>query len=151
VIAQVSPVSAERKARKLLLGLLTPEQESDLKTTKAFNVRGSDGKLYRLTPRRAPSHWACVYLEKFWYGGDCDCPSCRAAFPKLKEPVEKARGMCVFPLARDGRTFPQSDWAISTMLWLMHDAAYLSGIACKDTLASEWIPERNGGDYGGRI
>jgi hypothetical protein len=41
---------AEKRAERLLREFLLPEQEQDWEKDEAFNVRGSDGKVYRLCP-----------------------------------------------------------------------------------------------------
>jgi hypothetical protein len=47
-LTPVGRVAAEKKSEKLLKSMISPEQYEDWRSNRAFDVRGSDSKLYRV-------------------------------------------------------------------------------------------------------
>ena len=79
------------KAESLLRRYLTPEQRTEWELHQKLTLRGSDGSLFVITPRRAPSHNAVLR--------------------------EDGLGISVWPV---GMAIA-ADWALSMKLYLEHD------------------------------
>lgn len=98
--------AAQKKAEKLLLEHLTPEQADEYRRLKLFHVIAADGKLYRI--KRGWSH----NLE-------------------LIEEGQAVKSLCVHPNQR----VPEEDNLLAQKLWLESDPAELNRIAIARRIA----------------
>lgn len=95
-------MNAHERAEKLLLGYLTPEQAMDWRTNVAFNLRGSSGTIWRLSPLRSPSNRAVMSQDGL--------------------------GLGVWPVSLG----IHADWALAMMLYLQADEAWPRAVACHE-------------------
>jgi hypothetical protein len=107
---------ADRRAEELLASFLTPEQQADWRIRRAFNVRGSNGNLYRLDHTQAYSNMGCVQ------GGT-------------------GMGLAVWC---EGLDIP-ADWALGLMFHLQAHESEVIRTGCKVYYGSRFWPTDYGG------
>lgn len=93
--------TARERAERLLRKHLTPEQKEDWRKNQAFNARGSEGSLYRVSPRLHPDFGLGV----------------------LRADGE---GVGIWPR---GLWIP-ADFALAMLLWLQADESLVEEIGC---------------------
>lgn len=117
---------AAARAEGLLLDHLTPEQATDWMQNRAFNVRGSQGWLYRLDPGKSPHWWSIAR--------------------------EDGLGTAAWPVGLD---IP-ADWALAMMLYLQANEVRVLGVGCQVQLFNRTTSRylRRSyliSDYGGKL
>lgn len=116
--------AACERAEAELVRHLTPEQRRDWRKNGGFNVRGSNGALFRLRPKRAPRHTSVVMLD---------------------DPFSRTGGLgiSIWPVGLE----IHADWALAMLLYLKDDAYSVIRGGCHELRLST-----NGiHDYGGRL
>ena len=109
-------LTSHRRAERLLLEFLTPEQEEDYRRTLAFRVRGSSGTTYRLGNEK---------IEELDVDGNV------------------ARTLCVRPVGRHEVFLGpdlRPDWVLAQLLWLKTNEEFLVAIAGKFPLYPAEVP-----------
>ena len=117
--------SASARAQALLLEHLTPEQAADWKANQAFNVRGSNGRLWRVAPGHAGRHTSMVR--------------------------EDGTGTAVWPVD----LLLRADWALAMLLHLTAHEYRVYESGCHARLTYPSVPTGNDAflptDYGGKL
>lgn len=115
---------AQARAEGLLQQHLTPEQADDWRASRAFNVRGSNGSLFRLTASERGSHSSVVREEYL-----------------LPDPAFSL-GVAVWPVGLQ----IEADWALSMLLYLRANETEVVNSGCHGRMMKANIT-----DYGGKL
>lgn len=136
---EAMPVTPEARERSeaLLREYLTPEQLADWEGNRAFNVRGSDGSLFRLTPALHGSHSSVVRR------GPVRPTDPNEAKYYASPDGTHGLGICVWP---HGLQVVPADWALALMLYLQANEDQVVRTGCHGTGPAYEI-----NDYEGRL
>lgn len=102
--------AAEERAEGLLRDYLTPEQLKDWRQHRAFNVRGSSGSLFRVSPSNRGRHVSVIRKQgnvKGW-----------------------GLGIAAWPIGLD----IEADWALAMLLYLKEDENLVVRTGCHDDI-----------------
>jgi hypothetical protein len=127
---------AVERSEALLLEYLTPEQAKDWKRYRAFNVRGSDGGLFRIRPSRSGYHQSVVRLTPPGTAVD------RYQLAYQQVIGGRAYGTAVWPIGLQ----LSADWALAMLLYLQSNEQQVLESGCHG-----WVPAKGISDYQGAL